>query len=401
MKDVYNNFQLLGKDSWTVIIGAFSVSTAKYMVIPFIAIYLVSYMHFTVGEAGIAVAARLWGQRGLTIIAGPLVDFLGSKQTMLIGLLLMGISYYAIAFSFSLILIIFWILISGLGGSCYTVATKSVLTNGITYQQKVFVFSIRTTALSLGGAIGPFLGTLVFFIQPKYLFIVTAITMLPLMIATYLLLDSSSYLAKSNSSSNLVNENNKINSLMRNKLFYKIMFFTIIFYIFYIQIEVTYPLFAKANFYNSTISIMFLINAIVTTFSQILLSIFISKSSLKNIFMIGMSFISASFFLTFFSSTQQIIFFTAIMIFSYGEILILPKLDSELTTCVSSKLLGTAFGIAGLASAVGAGIGGSLGGKIYNNLSANYWLILGCIIGIIIGFIYAAKFMSGGKYATN
>lgn len=395
-KILFNNFKKLNLANWIVVIGAFSVSLAKYVVIPFIAIYLVTRMHFTVSAAGIVVAARLWGQRGLTILGGPITDWLGQKTSMVVGLLIMCLAYLLLAYSYSFFPITFWILISGLGGSIYTVATKSFLTQEITYQERVFILSLRTTALSLGCAIGPFLGMIIFTINPKLIFLVTSFVLLALAIANQVILST---IIKKN---NFEKKNStQIYMLFTNKIFLKISLLTILFYIFYIQIELTYPLFAHLKFSTSSVSMIFLLNAIVVASSQVLLSNFIAKNSLKHIFMLGMAFISIGLLIAYFSQDTKLIFYLSVIIFSYGEILILPKLDTELVSNISPKLIGSAFGFAGLASAIGAELGSMFGGKFFNALGENYWLVLGCFAVLLIMTTLLLTSFKGKNYAIT
>lgn len=378
------NFKLVN-DGWIIILGIFIISMARYIVIPFIAIYLVSNMHFSVTASGVAVAARIWGQRGLAIFGGLLVDWLGYKLAIQIALLFMCVSYFMLAYSTNLVMVITWIIISGFGGACYVVATKSILAKGLMPEEKVFIFSLRTTALSLGCAIGPLLGMLVFAIKPKLIFIVTSIIIGLLGLLTQFILKGDTGIKKIQHSKIAINS---LFEILYDKAFIKIILFTILFYIFYIQFELTYPLFANFYFHNGAVSIIFLLNALVVASSQILLSTFIGNHSIKYNFIIGMIFIASAFFITYFTQKSQIVFYVAIVIFSYGEIFILPKLDSEVTNHISQNRLGSAFGITGLASAIGAAIGSALGGYFYNNGAVYCWLWLTILIVITIGAIY-------------
>jgi DHA1 family multidrug resistance protein-like MFS transporter len=405
MKFLVKKMTNVSMGSWIVIVGILFTSIAKNIVIPFFAVYLVKNMNFSVASAGIAIAARIWGQRGLILISGPIIDWIGAKPIIIAGLLLMAISYFFTAFSSTLLSIVLWTLILGLGGAFYTTAAKTTIINEKSYEEKVFILSLRATALNVGSALGPLIGGLVFIMVPKMIFIFTAIMLMILTLISYFTIK----VPLSNCENKGISLTD-IKSILGNKKILKLILFMILFYMLLIQIEITYPLFAAKSFNNATVSYLFLLNALMIIVFQMPFSGWIARSSVEKIFLSGVLSLSVGFMLTSFSGHSQLVFLFSVAIFSFGEIIITPKLDSDITSYVSKNAAGTAFGLLGIASAVGAALGGILGGNIYHffvrNHDANYYWKIMSILAILIALIVfvalkTAYFSDKAKKAVN
>ncbi len=383
----------INASSWIIIVGIFITSIAKCMVIPFFAVYLVQHMHFSVAAAGVAIAARTFGQRGLVLIGGPFVDWLGPKTVIGVGLLLMAISYLFTAYSQSISAIVFWTLALGLGGAFYTPAIKSAMVNETSYSERIFILSLRSTALNVGSALGPVLGAMIFIISPKMIFITTAIIIFFLALISQLVVK-----IPSNKDKKLALKLSDVYILFKNPAAWKLIIFTVLFYTFFIQLELTYPIFAAETFHAKTVGYLFLLNAIIIIAFQMPLSNWITKASIDKVFLIGMSTLGLGLLVTTFSYLSLSVFYIAIAVFSFGEILILPKLDAEVSLSVSQNVVGTAFGVLGGASAVGAIIGGILGGNVFHAITKNfgvyyYWLSLGVVLILITLLIAVMQYV--------
>lgn len=386
--NILKKLHLLNFESCLIVSGVLITSIAKCMVIPFFAIYLIKNLNFNAEQAGLAIAARTWGQRGLILFGGQIVDRFGSKFTISAGLLLISVSYLFTAYVYSVVSIVFWTLILGLGGALYTPAIKSIMVKESSYEDRVFMLSLRSTALNIGSAIGPLIGMVIFIISPKAVFITTAIIILILAALSQLTLKIST-LPNCNKIFSLKNILNIIKNIHTRDLCIYILFFTI----FFIQLELTYPMFASMIFGDKTVAWMFVVNAIIIIIFQLPLSSFIATISTKKIFLYGMAILTIGMFLTSFSANSLIIFYCSIIFFSFGEILILPKIDAEISASVDQSITGAAFGTLGVASAIGAGIGGAVGGEIFHlyinhNTITNYWLFL-TICSLVTIFVFA------------
>ena len=388
MQTIAQKMAKLSATSWLIILGILFTSIAKNMVIPFFAIYLTKNMHFSFTSVGIIVAARIWGQRGLVFISGPIVDLFGIKFTLISGLLLVAMSYLFSAFAMTVPAFVIWTLILGLGGAFYTTAVKTAVVSEVSYEEKVFALSLRSTALNVGSAIGPIIGSIIFVISPKLVFIYTALSVFVFAVISQYTLNISAKHIK-----NTMLKITDLIGIFKQKTVLRIMIFMIFFYIFLIQIEITYPIFAASTFSNKVAGQLFLLNALVIAGLQMPLSQWIARSSLNKIFLLGMMTLSFGLILTGVSGSSLFIFFLAVAIFSVGEIIISPKLDSDISSCVPASVAGTAFGVLGIANAIGAGIGGVLGGSGYNVFlhnysSACYWVVIGILAAMVV-FIVA------------
>ncbi len=351
------------------------------MVVPFLAIYLSKFDSLSTTEIGIIIGVAFWCQRAGSLLGGILSDYFHTKKTMLLGLVIRIPVYPIVGLTHNFYLLLLSCALIGLGNSIYLPAAKSFLVKNVSIAEKVDALAIRTIFANIGVAIGPLIGLLIFKILPSLLFSLVGLIFFLLFLLNCTL--------KERAHNNTLNKINfsDFKKLLTNKAMLNIAFFMFLFTFFYIQLEITIPLFSDQIFGGNTASYVFVLNAFIVIFFQISISRWSCKENSKMPIPLGFVLFGLSF--TIFHALDHSYFylFLAITTFSFAEIMIQIRLDYDATN-INERLIASSFGIMSLFSAFGGIAGSYLGSLLYNQkvLGFSIWQIL-TIISISTAFI--------------
>lgn len=355
-----------------------------FMVIPFLAIYLNNIETISTTDVGIIIGVAFWCQRAGSLFGGLLSDYFHIKKTMLAGLVIRIPGYILVGLTQDFYLLMLACSLIGLGSSIYLPAAKSFLVKKIDNADRVDVLSLRMVFSNIGVAIGPVIGLAVFKISPVILFSSVAIIFFLLLIFNSRLSDTV------NDSSQLTSGLADFYLLIKSKLMLSVAFFMFVFVAFYMQLEVTMPMFSSDVFGADMASYLFVCNALIVIFFQMQISGWACKSNTKAPMVIAFLFFAISFMMLDNITHSWFAFFIAIIFFSFAEIIIQIRLDYE-ATHVNERMIATSFGIMSLAGAFGGLFGSYLGALLYTHggLGFSGWEIMagGAIVFSILYLI--------------
>ncbi|WP_159991008.1 MFS transporter [Pelistega ratti] len=353
-----------------------------FMVIPFLSIFLNQLATITTSEVGIIIGVAFWCQRAGSLLGGLLSDYIHTKGTMLLGLIVRIPGYLLIGYVDNFYLLLLSCILIGLGSSIYLPAAKSFLIKVIGENEKVSVLSMRAIFANIGVAIGPIIGVAVFSLSPSVLFTSVGIIFIFLTLLNL----------KLNGDVNPI-ETRKISlcdllALIKNKTMICISIAMFLVMAFFMQIDVTIPMFTSATFDNQTTSYVFICNALIVIFFQSSVSSWACSGSSRLPFSLAFLLFSACFLLFDFITTEYSILFLSIILFSLAEIIIQIRLDYD-TTNINPNMVATAFGIMSLAGAFGGLFGSYTGTLLYNTglFGLSLWTLL-ALSSAIAAFIY-------------
>jgi MFS family permease len=89
---------------------------------------------------------------------GVLTDRIGRKRTVLIGMILLAVSFLAFLLVSNQTLMLVLLFITGIGETMYFIAATPLLTRLTTQQNRVAVFSLRAALFSVAGVVGSYIG---------------------------------------------------------------------------------------------------------------------------------------------------------------------------------------------------------------------------------------------------
>lgn len=342
-----------------------------FMVIPFLAIYLTQIQTLATPQIGFIIGIAFWCQRAGSFLGGLMADYLHVKATVLFGLIIRIPEYFLVGYVNSFYILLISCSLIGLGSSIYLPAAKSYLVKIVGNENKIDILSTRMIFSNIGVAIGPIIGMSVFTLSPLVLFILvgiifSALALLNLRLTTH--------------NKKLETNNIRIKdfmTLLTDRLMISIAMITFLSMAFYIQIEVTIPMFSSAKFNNKIASYVFICNALIVIFFQSLISKWACRASSKKIILLTFMLFSLSFLLMNFATNIYAIIFIAVIIFSFAQIIIQIRLDYD-ATHVNKNIVATSFGIMSLAGAFGGLSGSYVGTLLYcsETFGLNLWEIL-------------------------
>ncbi|MFD0269155.1 MFS transporter [Streptomyces sp. NPDC127106] len=151
---------------------SFVVALGSYMVTPFIGVLMVEAVGLDIRVAGVLVAVATFIQFGGSILGGPVVDRLGLKRTMVLGLTLRtaGLVLLGLAVEVPWVAYPAVVLVAG-GPALYLPANKAYIVTSVSDALRPLFLGVSSAALNAGMGLGPLLAALLIDADPVLLLI--------------------------------------------------------------------------------------------------------------------------------------------------------------------------------------------------------------------------------------
>lgn len=160
-----------------VITARLITSLAYYMIIPFLAYFLIQLKNLSSVQAGIVIAMLNVSRRCCGIGAGYVCGRFGSQKTFLAGITLEGLSYSSLAVAGGFPLLFSLAILVGVGGSLMNVSARVILANHARSQENFSSYSVFYIVMHIGALCGPLLTSLIMKrFDPSCIFYSTAVT---------------------------------------------------------------------------------------------------------------------------------------------------------------------------------------------------------------------------------
>lgn len=375
--------------------GNFAVAIGSNIVIPYLAIFLTQEQQLSPFVVAAAISVKFWSQQGLSMVGGALADRLGPVAAMCSGLLVRAMSYLLLISVSGPAPVIAACAILGFGGAIYVPASKLALVRLLgTGTQLTTAFALRNTANNAGSALGPLFGSaLLLLADIRIGFVVTSAIYVILAILLWRL-RASTDVAQSPTVQPTKDEalESDIASVDRRK-FAWVIFCAFAFGFCYIQLEYALPVFAASVQNSSIVGILFTINAVAVVVLQVPLNQLanrIDRSAL--VLSVSLLVMSASFGAAFLGSVVGLI--GCVLLLSVAEVLMAPRIDSDMTTAIPAHRRGMAFGFVGTAIAGGSACANGLAAMLASSDGApehRFWIVL---LVVSAGFAVTVYFTS-------
>lgn len=373
--------------AWTIIGGLFFVGLGNYMVVPFFALYLTKELGLTLVDAATALTVSLWAQRGLSLFGGMFSDRYGARRAMVAGLLFRFVSYTGLSMSSTFPEILLWTTLMGAGAALYAPAGKAALVSLSCSENRVLLFSLRNTSHNIGVALGPAIGIAGAAYSYKLTLLTAGILFLCFAAVTQLLVPPTK-----------PREETQIDLRGMLSLFFDrklVLLGAVMFFFFgiYSQLELTMPVFAAAHYSKVAAGLIFTINAAAVILLQMPLSGWTARTSPSVTIGIGMVGFGIGFAILAVEAGLAS-FLLGVFIFTLGEIIVEPKVDSEVGRAIPASSLGSAYGLMSLLAAFGGTLGnyaGSIGLEVAERgaLGGTFWLAFAVFSFIVAGVCFA------------
>jgi MFS family permease len=381
---------------WVLLIGILLLRIGTSMSIPFLSIFL----HFKVGISlpitGAIVGLSYLSYVGGGIIGGILSDKYGRGKLFGLSLIFYALTFFGFGATASiaglptLIACLFCLLnlLGGLFRIWSETLGQAMLADLVEEEQKVAAFSLRYTAINIGGALGPALGAAIGLAGTMTGFYLTGVMCLGYFILFTCIAKNIS--DKINCKSEHVTFSSAISTLLHDKALLYFIIGGLFACLLYVQHESTLGQILVQRFNNSNLfATLLVLNAATVVCFQIPLTNYCMKNTKQplTIMMSGCLFLFLGFLGMAHAGMSYILYIASEIIFSVGEMLTFPLGAIFVDNIAPKKLRGAYFGATSF-QFFGKAIGPALGGFVLQNLGGPFTLSIFATLALVTIFFY-------------
>ncbi|KYD11438.1 MFS transporter [Heyndrickxia sporothermodurans] len=368
-------------------------SIGFFSIIPLLSLWLVEVKDIEISKASFIVAAFTFMSKAGSAFVGGIINKLGLKQSLLIGLFGSSLTLLVITYSTNYFILLLFVITLGIFISLYNIALKTHISM-LEESKRLNAYALLNIAVNVGASLGPLLGGLVLDWNPNNLLI---ISMFNYVFAGFIaLLLPNIQLKKSEESLNIFEFIKYRKENKGFKTFLRFTLFSSIFWFLYTQIFTTFPVVFSQEFTGKTIGLLFTINAITVILIQGVFPKFQPLIRKELWYSIAFVLIGISFMVLWLNPTIPFVVI-AIIIFSISEIIWVPSIDSELVANRGELSSSWAFGVAGVVWGLGESLGSFVGLNLYQYFNDFTFLIL-FVLSAFILTIHILSLKSNNKF---
>ncbi|QDP38934.1 MFS transporter [Radiobacillus deserti] len=370
------------KQTYILAFLIFLLSTGGYTAMPLFPL-LTDIHSINLTQASTLTAIYIFSQKATPFLLGPLGDYYGYKRISVLGEMIRGIGFIGVGCVSNYYFLIACSSLAGLGGGFAGPSLQSLIMKSSKYEERAKVSSLRASATNAGLLLGPILsGVVIMTGKLSFVFILAGILYLLGSFLLVLFINSSIQTSKIGKISL-----QHVTEILQNKSFTHLLTFMLMFYVLFAQLFVTLPEYAKQ--FTDQIQTLFLINGITGLVLQYPAGLLVSKYIKPKFFItLGITSIFLSF-LTLFLLHNYIALFVAIILFTIGEIIILPIMETSIANhSDKSGNMGLYFGVSKLSDGIGRPLGSVLGGWLLYSLQPSFVWFIFSVFSIAILFYY-------------
>lgn len=379
---MFNNKQL-----WVVSVASCIRSIGFGASWPFMSIFFNKYLGVPIFYVGIIFTLLAVTGSGFSIIGGRLSDSIGRRNTLLIGSIFGVILYFFIAFlvafSYPLLMIILFFILSAVGGAFVFPSTSALVADVTSPEDRNMAYSVFRIMSNVGWAIGPITGGYLFSVDIVWIFILVGFSSLIQTLIVIFGLKSIPHVGSTRGRGISVDK--------RMALFAAGTFFIILVAS---QFSVTLPVYATAvaGVTSFGLSYMYAVNGVVVVLGQYPMSWILRRLNNVNVMIIGSVFYSLGYFLVAFSGSVYMLMFDMLFI-TVGENLTTPGMNTVVSFIAPKDKIGRYMGFLSMSNSGGRAIGPSIGAfflSLYNYNGLYVWGSIASLglISIVILFIF-------------
>ncbi len=375
-----------------LLISTICIAIARSMSIPFLAIYLTRNTTLSPASIGLIIGlGAIVGTFG-GFLGGILSDKIGRSKVIILAFWTSVFVFIGFSMGKDVYVLLLMSIMNGLSFSFYSPVAKALIGDYTPPNERVRVFSLRYTLFNIGFAIGPLLGVVLGTIGGTLPFIITAVfyIILAIILQVFFL----KYGSSSNVRTNLLLPEDEftlkkgLRATIKDKALLCLVLAGILSFTVHGQMSVTLSLYLNSNFEAGVayFSILLTINATVVILMQIPLTKWVeTKNPLFGVIIGSFLFLIGELGFAF---SQNLLFLSfAMVIFTIGEIFVIPSEYSMVDKITPDKMRGTYYGAHNLAE-LGNFIGPWIGGIILSNIGGTAMFLTFGVLAIINIFFY-------------
>ncbi|HYM62572.1 MAG TPA: MFS transporter [Thermoanaerobaculia bacterium] len=370
-----DNLRALPAPAWILFGGTF-VNRFGTFVVPFLVIYL-TRRGYTVGDAGLAIAAYGAGHLCASLLGGHLADRIGRRNTIVLSMFAAGTSMLALSQASGLTAILPLTWFAGLSGELYRPAATALIGDLVPAGKRVAAFGMYRFAINLGFAAGPatagFLAGHSFF----YLFLGDALTSFAYGIIALLALPHG---LRSDPTRERFGE--AFVAASRDRAFVIFLFASVCITSVDFQMGSTFALHVKAQgLSNATYGMLISMNGVLIVLFELIITAWTQRFPVRSMIALGYALAGLGFALTGLAHNVPALAAT-VVIWTLGEMVSSPVTGAYVSGLAPEQYRGRYMGMWVLTWSLGMILGPTIGTRVYANNPNLVWI--GCgVLGLI------------------
>ncbi|MFW6692872.1 MFS transporter [Streptomyces sp. MAR4 CNX-425] len=158
MRGVAREFRSYGGGVRLLMVQQFTINTAFYMLMPYLAAHLADGLGMAAWAVGLVLGVRNFSQQGMFLLGGTLADRLGCKPMMVAGCVLRTAGFGLLGFVQSLPALVAASAMTGFAGALFNPAVRTYLAQAVGEERRVGAFALFNVFYQTGMFVGPLVG---------------------------------------------------------------------------------------------------------------------------------------------------------------------------------------------------------------------------------------------------
>lgn len=347
-----------------IMLGTVLISLTSSMSVVFLPLYLISVSDINPVMVGLIVGAGALSATIGGFIGGTLSDFLGRNRLILVSLLFLAFVFIGFVFVDNLVLLLLLNIFRGLFASFFATVSKALMAD-LTPQEKRFrVFSNRYLAGNIGYSIGPIMGTVFGIAGNSFAFILSAAIYMVYFFFILLSIKKHNVVDKKSETEETVSVIEAWNVFRKDRVLFLFIVGSVLLTAVHGEMSVTLSQYLEKNMTEGIklFGILMSINGITVIVAQPFITRWSERYDLFHRFIVGCVLFAVGE-IGFAFSNDWSGFIVSMIIFTFGEILVIPSEYAQIDEITPPGMRGMYYGAQGF-SEMGNFIGPWFGGLL-------------------------------------
>lgn len=382
------HIQSFNQTVWAMLIGGFLVRVTYFMSWPFLIVLLNQKLGTSPTAVGIILGVSVGISSLLGLYIGYLSDKFGRKPLMLMGCLIMAISFLSLNVSNHFWHFFMAMALMGLGTPALETSTKAIISESLDDNKaRELALHLRYFLINVAGAIGALVGIVIGLKNPTALFIGTALAYFCYFIWIFKLIKP----AKKTSENSLPNFKETVKIIRQDFVFLLLLIANFLMLIVYSQFNAALPQIMSLNLAEKATQLIVLltvVNCATVMIFQFPLLKLLDRFNVNVRSQIGLVLmLIAQVLFIVIDKHSALAWGIVFFILSLGEAIVFPTINVNIDQMAKPELRGSYFGASNL-SGFGTSAGAMIGGVVIGAWGDTAYFILTTLICFICVLIY-------------